>query len=363
MRWARIRFLRSALWGMAYPAVLFILDPGLPPRVYARAAGISLCYSACIGPIAELVLPIVGRRLAAFPRGVTSLAILITLLAAAAVGSLAATSLLMVFGVFPPAVFRIWYSEAIRIAVLITVFFGFAVYLYKLLESRLEETRLDLQAKELERERALKLATETRLSALESRVHPHFLFNTINSISALIQEDPQRAERMLGQMASLLRFSLDAHQRLIPLSREVRIVRDYLELESARFESRLRFRIDVPGDLETSAVPPHSLQTLVENSVKFAVAPRRAGGCIAVRAWREGEALLLSVWDDGPGFTEEALRPGHGIDTLRSRLEALFPGEARLWLEPFDQGMRVRLRLPALASSIKDDDHDQRIPG
>jgi hypothetical protein len=113
---------------------------------------------------------------------------------------------------------------------------------YETQEGKLQVTAMALKTKELERERAIKLATEARLSSLESRVHPHFLFNTINSVSSLIHEDPRRAERMLSQMAELLRFSLDsAREGLVRLEREMKIVDDYLQTEKARFGDRLQY--------------------------------------------------------------------------------------------------------------------------
>src|SRR5205823_3935058 len=125
-----------------------------------------------------------------------------------------------------------------------------------------------------ERERALKLATEARLSSLESRIHPHFLFNTLNSISSLIQEDPVRAERLIERMAALLRFSLDStNAGLVPLYQEMKIVRDYLEIERARFGDRLGFEVNIPAEFDRFEVPPLAIQTLVENSVKYAVSP------------------------------------------------------------------------------------------
>ena len=149
----------------------------------------------------------------------------------------------------------------------------------------------------------MKEATEAQLASLESRIHPHFLFNTINSVSSLIHEDPDRAERLLERMAALLRFSLDANQSgLVPLEREMKIVSDYLEIEKTRFGDRLRFKVECSPAIAHMGIPPLSVQTLVENSVKFAVAPRREGGQILVRASAENNHLEIAVWDDGAPF-------------------------------------------------------------
>jgi LytS/YehU family sensor histidine kinase len=207
----------------------------------------------------------------------------------------------------------------------VTVVIGVNEVAFERLREQLESTKSKLRTEELERERALKLATEARLSSLEARLHPHFLFNTLNSISSLIPVDPVRAERMLERMAALLRFSFDSHRGgVVPLEQELKIVRDYLEIEQARFGARLRYSIETIGALEELHVPPFSVQTLVENSIKFAVAPNREGGEIRVRAARRNGSLWIDVSDTGPGFDLRSVPEGHGLDNLRGRLTALF---------------------------------------
>ncbi len=194
---------------------------------------------------------------------------------------------------------------------------------------------------------AKKLATEARLSSLESRIHPHFLFNTINSVSSLIQEDPKGAERLLERMSALLRFSLDSSQNgAVPLGTELKIVTDYLEIEKVRFGNRLRYAIDFPEAMAPVEIPPLSVQTLVENSVKYAVAPRREGGTVRVSGTVDGERLRLCVWDDGPGFTVDAMSPGHGLDNLQARLLTLYGTDAALDVRRAPDGMAVTVSLP-----------------
>jgi signal transduction histidine kinase len=172
-------------------------------------------------------------------------------------------------------------------------------------------------------------ATDARLASLESRVRPHFLFNALNSAIALIPEDPKRAEAVLESLAALLRFSLDAHTRVVALREEMRIVTDYLEIERARFGERLMYELDVPADLEAHEVPAFAIQTLVENSVKYAVSPRVQGARIVVKV-RAGDRLVIEVRDDGPGFSGSPWLAGHGLDNLRARLAALYGDRARL---------------------------------
>lgn len=269
------------------------------------------------------------------------------LLAISAVGTLISVTVLWIIGWSHADSFWSLYLVNLRVATLFTMVTGSVITLYETMRARLEQTTLELRTKELERERALKLATAARLCSLESRIHPHFLFNALNSISALIQEDPKRAERLLERMAALLRFSLDAGQSgLVPLEHEMRIVTDYLEIEQARFGARLRYSVDVDPDLGQILVPPLSLQTLVENSVKYAVAPSRSGGDIWIRGDRPNGAMRVAVSDSGPGFDMAAAPAGHGIEILRGRLAALFDGAAELTQDREDGRNTVTLVLP-----------------
>jgi LytS/YehU family sensor histidine kinase len=111
---------------------------------------------------------------------------------------------------------------------------------------------------------------------------------------------------------------------------EVKIVRDYLEIEGARFSTRLRFTIDAAPDIGMVAIPPFALQTLVENSIKHVISQRREGGEIRVKAAAEGDQVKLEVWDDGDGFDLAHVPNGHGIDNLQARLYALFGDQATL---------------------------------
>ena len=232
-----------------------------------------------------------------------------------------------------------------RTAAGVTLAIGIFATLYESWRRRIERANLDLKNKEIERERALKLAASAQLSSIESRIHPHFLFNALNSVSSLIKEDPDRAERLLERLSRLLRSSLETHREsLIPIEGELDLVRDYLEIQGARFGPRLRYRVD-SGDCRGAKVPPFAIQTLVENSIKYAVAARPGGGEIAVSTRCENGELAVLVSDDGPGFEASAIEPGHGLDTLRARLEALF-GNSSLRIVPAAGGVTVSIAIP-----------------
>ncbi len=307
----------------------------------------SFIYSVCIGLLLLYSLsfcgPYVARR--SFPLNWALL--FLSILVPSAIGTMLSGLLLIALGLHPPGDFSKLTVHSLQLTLLLSLIFGISFYLYENLRGELEATTLQLRTKQLEEERARKLAIAAQLSSIESRVRPHFFFNTLNSISALIRQNPERAERMVEQLSALLRFSLDANRRsTVPLRDEVKLATDYLEIEKIRFGERLRFNIAVPPEFGALAVPPFTLQTLIENSVKYAVAPRRAGGAIGVTARPENGAVKLEVRDDGPGFTAEAIAAGHGLDNLQARLAALFADQASLDIQADGQCTAVTITLP-----------------
>jgi sensor histidine kinase YesM len=240
------------------------------------------------------------------------------------------------------------FSRSFPIAVVLTIAIGVIEGAFHRVRGQLESTKSKLRTEELARERALKLATEARLASLEARLHPHFLFNTLNSISSLIPVDPERAERLVERMAALLRFSFDSHRGgVVPLEQELKIVQAYLEIEQARLGPRLRYTMETTGPLEDLQVPPLSVQTLVENSIKFAIAPNREGGEVQLHVARRNGSLWIDVSDTGPGFDLQLVPEGHGLDNLRGRLNALFGDNAQLTANKFNGRTVVCMKVPA----------------
>jgi sensor histidine kinase YesM len=256
--------------------------------------------------------------------------------------------LFQIAGIIPRGAFWIEFRANFAFSLVIALVVGLSMAAYHTLWHRFQEAKLELRTRQVEQERAYKLLAEARLSSLESRIHPHFLFNTLNSIAALIPSDPQRAEDTVGKLASLLRFSLSANQSgLVLLSQELKIVRDYLEIERTRFGSRLQFEIAVPDELAEVSVPPLALQSLVENAVKHVVAQRSQGASIRIHGEKVGGRIVLAVSDDGPGFTLADITPDHGLGNLIARLELLFGGAGQLEVTREDDRTLVRLSYPA----------------
>ena len=325
----------------------WLMTTGMTSAQLAVALTTALVYANCCGTIMALVMPRVAPHFARKPFALGWIYYLSTILALSVIGCLVALLILTRLGIFPAPHFWVIFRSTLVVAIAIGLIIGVSKYLYEGLKHRLEVTTRKLQLKELEEERSRKLAAEARLSSLESRIHPHFLFNTLNSISSLIQEDPKLAERLVERLAALLRFSLDSNQSsLVPLGRELKIVTDYLEIEKARFGDKLEYSIEVPVELQAIEVPPLSVQTLVENSLKHVVAARREGGEVRISARAVGGRLNIEVCDNGAGFAANAINAAHGLDNLQARLAALFDERATLEWSTREGQTAVTISLP-----------------
>ncbi|MGH9405427.1 MAG: sensor histidine kinase [Terriglobia bacterium] len=347
----RLPFL-LALW-VLFPIALGLFIWWFDSHGARRQAGgylaTSFIYFYIFAGIFALSMPLAAPRLFRLRFPWNWSAFVVTVVALSAFGS-AIVGLALTAAKLPVAIY-FWphFANEVLFDSGIALVVCFLFVQYHRMRVLIEQKELALRTQELEKERALKLASEAQLASLESRLHPHFLFNTLNSVSALTREDPVKAEQLIQRLSALLRFSLDANARgLVPVGEELKIVRDYLEIEQARFGTRLACEFHAGAGVEFLKAPPLTLQTLVENSVKHADAPRREGGAIRVHAWAEGEQLLLEVWDDGPGFILEATPNGHGLDNLARRLKNLFDGRACLQVARKDGGTAVTVALPKI---------------
>jgi sensor histidine kinase YesM len=342
-RWGRVIAMNTvAAVGVA---TMFAIMDGRRP--FLGELAVSLVISYTIGSLAVLVLPRLTRRLPWERTWLAGSAMLASLLGIAVVGCVLSGFIIVGIGLVPVTHLGPLLRTSLRVSLLITLGLGVGSLFYESTRARLDAALDRLRVEEMERERAEKLAAEARLASLESRLHPHFLFNTLNAISALIPEDPERAERLVEQLAALLRFSLDVGQhRTVPLGTELDIVRAYLGIEQARLGDRLRYAIDLPEELASVAVPPLALHTLVQNSVKHVAAARTESTEMRISGEASAGRLRLRVWDAGPKFALDAVPPGHGLDTLRARLEVLYGGQGRLTIEGAEGGKIVAISLP-----------------
>jgi two-component system, LytTR family, sensor kinase len=211
---------------------------------------------------------------------------------------------------------------------------------------------LDFHRESQERElTAAQLSTrlaEANLQALQRQLHPHFLFNTLNTISALMHRDTEAADAMLERLGDLLRLTLDrVGTQHVSLKDELDFLRKYLEIEKTRFGERLQVHIEVDLATLDAAVPNLVLQPLVENALRHGIGPKIGGGRVDIIARRDGQDLWLEVRDNGVGLTSDAFHKGVGLTNTRSRLENLYGDRYRFECHtPPGGGLLVTVVIP-----------------
>ncbi|HKD81168.1 MAG TPA: histidine kinase [Candidatus Angelobacter sp.] len=216
-------------------------------------------------------------------------------------------------------------------------------------------TRIEMKLEEQER-----LLLEARLDALQSQINPHFLFNTLNSVSSLVRFDPDRARELIVKLSKILRRLLGKHGEFVQLREEIEFLDDYLDIEVVRFgRDKLRIYKNLDPETLDVVIPAILLQPLVENSIKHGLSPKVDGGSITLRSRMQESKLIIQVEDDGvgmsapPAVAAEHMSSGRGIGMMNvaERLHVLFGDEGRMTVQSRDgQGTLVMLELPVLHS-------------
>lgn len=228
-----------------------------------------------------------------------------------------------------------------------SLFVSMLVYWFTLVVLRSLESRRLLQNEQLHSAQLESQLTHSQLQALRMQLQPHFLFNTLNAISALALADPQRAREMIARLSDMLRITLEErNSQMLPLSRELEFVRSYLGIQQIRFCDWLDVRFDVDDDTLDAEVPSMLLQPLVENALQHGLLARPVRGTMCVAAHKRG-GLFLSVEDNGVGLPAGGVEEGVGLGNTRTRLEMLFGSAAWLRVRAREGGgTRAEIRLP-----------------
>jgi LytS/YehU family sensor histidine kinase len=194
---------------------------------------------------------------------------------------------------------------------------------------------------------ALVLAREAELKALKAQINPHFLFNSLNSISALTAVDAPRAREMCLKLSDFLRTTLRlGEQQSIPFGQELALARTYLEIERVRFARRLNLEVDIDPACENCVLPPLIVQPLVENAIKHGIAGLVDGGFVRLTGKIDGPLVRITVENDYDPDTPAPRKSGLGLTNIRSRLAARYGDEARLDIQKTDNRFRAELIVP-----------------
>jgi two-component system sensor histidine kinase AlgZ len=189
-------------------------------------------------------------------------------------------------------------------------------------------------------------AGEAELAALQARMNPHFLFNALNTIAALVRTEPRKAERVTENLSDVLRMTLErSGTRMGTVADELGYVRAWLAVEQERWHDRLRIEWAIDPASERASLPPLVIQPLVENALRHGLSSRIDGIRVCISIRREQDDLLIVVSDDGPGFPAMH-REGTGLGNLRQRLRALYGGDGSVTVRNPDRGAEVAVRMP-----------------
>ncbi len=237
---------------------------------------------------------------------------------------------------FQPLLVKTWHFNLLIYWVVVAVSFAFNYY------GKFRER--ELRAAELE-----KSLVQAKLHALQMQLNPHFLFNSLHSVSALMHQDVEAADRMIVRLSDLLRAALDnSDAQEVTLRDELKFLQSYLEIEKIRFGQRLTVQTEFPADLLDASVPNLILQPLVENAIRHGIEPHAKPGCIELRAQRVNGELTLDVCDNGAGMSDpNAISEGVGLTNTRARLRTLYgEGQRFEMVNRPEGGLRVRLTIP-----------------
>ncbi len=231
-----------------------------------------------------------------------------------------------------------FHASVLIYAAIVGIYYGLNYYR--------EYKKRELKAAQLETQ-----LSQAQLDALRKQLHPHFLFNTLNTISILMEEEPKAAREILVRLSDLLRLTLDknkAHE--VALKQELDFLKSYLEIEQTRFQDRLSVEMTIDPKTLDARVPDLILQPLVENAIRHGLAPRARPGRITIRAEQINGNLRLEVRDNGKGFApqwSETANPGVGISNTRARLAQLYGERHQFEIAPLDEGgVQVNITIP-----------------
>jgi signal transduction histidine kinase len=317
---------------------------------FARAVGVALLFTNCSFVALNAFYHLVWERLA---RPTTWMYLVLGLVILPALGALAFAGGWGVMELVAPHVLEGRGLALMGTTIVISVLYGLGVFSLEDHRRRQHTAEDQLELSRVRESQLVRAQKESEVVALQALMKPHFVFNTLNAITALIHDDPGKAEETTIRLAQLLRHILEmGDDTMMSLDAEVKVATAYLEIERVRMGRRLDYAFDVASELSTVPVPGLLLQPLVENAVKHGVKQRSEPGYVRMRAWADGGHWRAEIADNGPGFTAHH-GSGRSMRLLRERLDRIYGGDYELDLVRDDQSGEtlVCMRLPTVPQS------------
>ncbi len=255
-------------------------------------------------------------------------------------------------------------SFMIALGGLMALIIGMIIYSYEHMKTQLDQSHMEVEMRRDIEERLRELTAFSELQALKAQINPHFLFNTLNTIAALIPADQEKAEATVHDLADLFRYTLDTAEReLVPLDDELRFIDQYLRIEKARFGERLRVEKEIDPKSRGARVPPLILQPIVENALRHGIGRRKTGGTIHIVATCDDDVCQVRISDDGPGIPaeklEDALNSGRGLRNVNERLLNFYEEGGGVAIESSDgKGTTCTLHFPRTRTETKNETED-----
>jgi sensor histidine kinase YesM len=309
---------------------------------------ISVLFGNVVGFTAMICAVVLYPRLRGLVPPLRLLLLGLSLLSGSAAGSVAVLTFYPLYVLREPRLA----VAVVAINVVLALIIGGVAYTYEGMRLRLQDSLHEVEEVRLVEAQLREEAARAELAALQARINPHFFFNTLNTITSLMDEDPQRAQEVVQTLADLFRYTFKvADAGPVPLREELEFTRGYLEIEQARFGDRLRVQWQVDDEANRVSVPGLILQPLVENAVAHGIAPLARGGRLTISGRLDDSRLCLEVEDDGAGPGDAAggaFREGHGLANVNKRLETYYRGRASLELtrNPDGRGAIARIVIP-----------------
>lgn len=306
----------------------------------------SLIFTFCIGYSIHTLTSFFLPRIARLPTALRLGLLLVLFLAGGFAGTEVGVGIH--YAIFTYSVDLHDHLRLLTFNLILSAIFGTVAVTYFTLRGTAEHMAAKLKEKELNEERLMRLKTEAELQALQSKINPHFLFNTLNSIASLIAENPKAAEATVEKLSELFRYTLkNAENSTVTLAEELEVVRTYLEIEKVRFGDRLQYEITCDDHLRDFRMPALIIEPLVENSVKHGIAKQVNGGKVLVAAKEMEGKCVIAVEDNGKGFQEGAADGGFGLRSVEERLRLRY-GEGASLLITGDDHTRIVITIPLL---------------
>jgi signal transduction histidine kinase len=295
----------------------------------ARATGVALVFTNCSFVVLNAFYHLVWERLA---RPQTWKYVLLGLVILPALGALAFAGGWFLMDLLAPGLLEGRGFALMSTTIVISVLYGLGFFSIEDQRRRQHSAEGALEQSRVRENQLVRAQKESEIVALQALMKPHFVFNTLNAITALIHDDPGKAEETTIRLAQLLRHILEmGADTMMSLDAEVKVATAYLEIERVRMGRRLEFAFDVPRELGHIPVPGLLLQPLVENAVKHGVRQRPDEGYVRMRAWADGAHCLAEIADNGPGFSQHQ-GSGCSMRLLRERLDRIYGRDYELTL-------------------------------